>query len=96
MTTRVIDVQFSGKPAVYTYLVPEGDHPVVGQKVVVPTIIKTDGEVSLSIAKIVDVTSAWGAVPPQTKRYVQLLEVDQLALAEADTRRAAAAAVEAA
>jgi hypothetical protein len=46
-----IAVQFPGTPKEYAYV--SAAEPVLGQRVVVPTSIKKDGTVSLSIATIV-------------------------------------------
>ena len=46
-----IEVQFPGSPKTYDYTSPT--QPELGQRCVVPTIIKKDGTVALSIATVV-------------------------------------------
>jgi hypothetical protein len=70
-----IEVQFPGTPKTYGYTSPL--EPVLGQRCVVPTIIKKDGSVALSIATIL----TFGPVVEGAKPIVALL--DDLAIARA-------------
>lgn len=64
---KSLSVNFSGSVAVYPYTyAPALGTPQIGQRVVVPTKIKSDGTVTLTIAHVVEVhdTVVEGAVKP--------------------------------
>ena len=91
-TKEYIGVQFSGNATVYPYEVPNnrttvyGEPAAVGMRVVVPTKMKSDGTVTLTIGIIVAVEAdelaklvAAGPVKP----IIQVLDAQEIAQATA-------------
>lgn len=75
---QAITAQFSGSPRTYSYRVSplEGAVLKVGDRVVVPNKLKDDGELSLSIARVVALLDE---VPVEATAYiVQSLAPDLL------------------
>lgn len=75
-----ISVQFSGTPKEYAYTCPT--EPALGQRVVVPTSMKKDGTVALSIATIVAFGLAAESIP-SAKPIIALLDSSLIAAARA-------------
>jgi hypothetical protein len=74
MYSQILDVQFSGNAAVYNYgLTPVDGDPVPGQRVVVPTKMKTDGTVTLTIATVVGVRPLGDTAQETLKPIISLL-----------------------
>jgi hypothetical protein len=85
MYTRTLEVQFSGNKAIYSYGLTDLDGtPVVGQRVVVPTKLKDDGTVTLTIATVVSVHNIVG---PSLKPIIALLPNSQIAWATSEVKR---------
>ena len=49
---KYVTVNFTGSPAAYNYSFSEGD-PAIGDRAVVPTKMKGDGTVTLTIATVI-------------------------------------------
>jgi hypothetical protein len=71
-----ISVQFSGTPKEYAYV--SAAEPVLGQRVVVPTSIKKDGTIALSIATVV----GFGQTAEGAKPVIALLDSALIAAAQ--------------
>lgn len=95
LAPHYIGVQFSGKTPVYYYLCHPEDAVKVGERVVVPTSLKEDDSVSMTIATcIVRLEEPPAALNPQDllklKPIVQSLDPVQLAYAASELKRIAA------
>ena len=88
---KSVGVQFSGKPAVYNYYVPEGLEgleALVGTRVIVPNKLKDDGTLSLTIATVVEVHDE--AKGDATKPVIQVLSTGWIDWATATMKELAA------
>lgn len=90
-----VEVQFSGNPKLYGYLIPEGQEAPCGPgvRVVVISKMKDDKTPGLSIATIVNVgeCSEQAAIDYGYKPFVQYINPAHLTLAVAAYSTAAAA-----
>ena len=80
---RYVTVNFTGSPAAYTYSFDPTfhDNPAIGDRVVVPTKMKGDGTVTLTIATVVSFST--DPLPGADKPVIAFLPANRIAEATA-------------